>query len=106
MVTKNKTIATAESCTGGLLAAALVEYPGVSKVFLDGTVTYSDEAKRQRLGVKKETLDQFGASALSSHGNGRRCGKNWAVHWYFHNGDCRPVVAQRKTVGWFMWGFL
>lgn len=61
LVTKNKTIATAESCTGGLLAAALVEYPGVSKVFLDGTVTYSDEAKRQRLGVKKETLDQFGA---------------------------------------------
>lgn len=61
LIQKNKTIATAESCTGGMLAATLVDYPGISKVFLDGTVTYSNEAKMKRIGVKSETLDMFGA---------------------------------------------
>ncbi|NLK37654.1 MAG: competence/damage-inducible protein A [Epulopiscium sp.] len=61
LLEKNKTIATAESCTGGLLAASLVEYPGISKVFLDGVVTYSNESKKNRLGVKGETLEKYGA---------------------------------------------
>lgn len=55
------TIATAESCTGGLVASKLIEYPGISEVFLEGAVTYSNEAKMSRLGVKKETLDLYGA---------------------------------------------
>lgn len=59
---KNKlTISTAESCTGGLLAGRLINYPGISSVFLEGAVTYSNEAKIKRLGVKKETLDKCGA---------------------------------------------
>ena len=57
----NLTISTAESCTGGMIAAKLISYPGVSKVFLEGAVTYSNEAKIKRLGVKKETLDRYGA---------------------------------------------
>lgn len=61
LIEKNITIATAESCTGGLLAGRLVNYPGISEVFMQGAVTYSNEAKMQRLGVKKETLDKFGA---------------------------------------------
>ena len=61
LLKKAKTIATAESCTGGALASALVEYPGISSVFLDGTVTYSNEAKQKRLGVKQETLQKYGA---------------------------------------------
>ncbi len=59
---KNKlTISTAESCTGGLLAGRLINYPGISSVFLEGAVTYSNEAKIKRLGVKKETLDRYDA---------------------------------------------
>lgn len=57
----NLTISTAESCTGGMIAAKLISYPGISTVFLEGAVTYSNESKIRRLGVKKETLDKYGA---------------------------------------------
>lgn len=55
------TVATAESCTGGMVAAALTDIPGSSAVVLCGYVTYSDEAKRSMLGVKAEMLATFGA---------------------------------------------
>jgi nicotinamide-nucleotide amidase len=55
------TIATAESCTGGLVAAALTEIPGSSDVIDRGFVTYSNEAKRAMLGVEASTLQTFGA---------------------------------------------
>lgn len=55
------TIATAESCTGGLVAAALTEIPGSSDVIDRGFVTYSNDAKRAMLGVKATTLESFGA---------------------------------------------
>ena len=55
------TVACAESCTGGLLAARLVDCPGVSECFIEGVVCYGNESKHRRLGVKKETLDTFGA---------------------------------------------
>lgn len=61
LVNKNMTIGVSESCTGGLLSSKLIEYPGISKVFLEGAVTYSNEAKIRTLGVKKETLEKFGA---------------------------------------------
>ena len=61
LIQKQKTIATAESCTGGAIASALVEYPDISSVFLDGCVTYSNESKQKRLGVKEETLQKYGA---------------------------------------------
>lgn len=61
LVDRKLTIATAESCTGGMVAAALINYPGISSVFMEGAVTYSNEAKINRLGVKKETLDKYGA---------------------------------------------
>ena len=54
-------IATAESCTGGMIAAALTDLPGSSDVFERGFVTYSNAAKRDMLGVMPETLDRFGA---------------------------------------------
>ncbi|MGJ5204971.1 CinA family protein [Bradyrhizobium sp. HKCCYLR20261] len=54
-------IATAESCTGGLVAAALTEIPGSSDVIDRGFVTYSNEAKRAMLGVEASTLQTFGA---------------------------------------------
>lgn len=54
-------IATAESCTGGLIAASLTEVPGSSDAVDRGFVTYSNAAKRQMLGVRAETLDLHGA---------------------------------------------
>jgi nicotinamide-nucleotide amidase len=54
-------IATAESCTGGLVAAALTEIPGSSDVVDRGFVTYSNEAKHEMLGVPLATLRKFGA---------------------------------------------
>ena len=61
LVKRNKTIAVAESCTGGLVASRLIEYPGISSVLLEGAVTYSNGAKMRRLGVKRETLEAYGA---------------------------------------------
>lgn len=55
------TITTAESCTGGMIAARLVDVPGVSDVFKEGFITYSNKAKRLRLAVKKSTLVKYGA---------------------------------------------
>ena len=55
------TIATAESCTGGMLAAALTDIAGSSDVFDRGFVTYSNAAKIAMLGVSPATLAQFGA---------------------------------------------
>ena len=69
LIKKNKlTIACAESCTGGLLAAALVNCPGVSECLLEGIIAYSDDSKRNRLGVKKETLESFGAVSAETAG--------------------------------------
>ncbi len=55
------TVTTAESCTGGLVAARLVDVPGVSEVFKQGFITYSNKAKRKLLNVKKTTLKELGA---------------------------------------------
>lgn len=61
LLEKNLTIAVAESCTGGLVTAQLVNYPGISKVLLEGVVTYSNDAKKSRLNVSEETLKLHGA---------------------------------------------
>ncbi len=55
------TVACAESCTGGMVAAAFTDFAGISEVFIEGAVTYCNDAKMRRLGVKKETLDKYGA---------------------------------------------
>jgi nicotinamide-nucleotide amidase len=59
--TKKLTAATAESCTGGLVAGALSEIAGSSAVLDRGFVTYSNEAKQQMLGVTPSTIDVYGA---------------------------------------------
>ena len=58
---KNKILATAESCTGGMIGEMITSVPGSSKVYEYGFITYSNEAKQNLLGVKKGTLDSYGA---------------------------------------------
>ena len=58
---KGAVIATAESCTGGLISGAITDIPGSSDVFDRGFVTYSNAAKAQMLGVDPDTIKTFGA---------------------------------------------
>ena len=58
-------VSTAESCTGGLVAAALTEVAGSSAVLQSGFVTYSNEAKISLLGVNSELIDTFGAVSIA-----------------------------------------
>jgi len=59
-------IAVAESCTGGLVSAALTEIPGASDVFEAGYVTYSNAAKVHELHVSEEIVDTFGAVSVAT----------------------------------------
>ncbi len=61
MDSKAMTLATAESCTGGLIAAAVTAIAGSSSVVMAGFVTYSNEAKQKMVGVRAESLAQHGA---------------------------------------------
>ncbi len=61
LMQKGLTLTTAESCTGGLISSKIVSIAGVSAVFKGGFVTYANEAKVKLLGVKEETLAEFGA---------------------------------------------
>lgn len=61
LIANKMTLTCAESCTGGLISARLVNVPGVSEVFKSGIVTYANKAKRKLLGVKKVTLQKYGA---------------------------------------------
>jgi nicotinamide-nucleotide amidase len=58
---KGHKLATAESCTGGLLAGRITDVPGSSEYFLEGAVTYSNEAKTRILGVPKKMIEDHGA---------------------------------------------
>jgi len=61
LIQKKITVATAESCTGGLLAAAFTSYSGVSAIYQSGMITYSNDAKKQFLKVSPESLRRHGA---------------------------------------------
>lgn len=61
LVESKKTIATAESCTGGLIAKRITSIPGASQAFIEGVVSYSNQSKIERLGVSEATLAKYGA---------------------------------------------
>ena len=62
---KGRKVALAESCTGGLVAAAITEIPGSSAVLDRGFVTYSNEAKMESLGVAQDIIETFGAVSIA-----------------------------------------
>lgn len=66
LIANGLTVTLAESCTGGLLSARLVNVPGISDVYKMGVVTYSNKAKRRLLGVKKGTLQKYGAVSVQT----------------------------------------
>lgn len=81
---RGETLATAESCTGGLIAEKLTSIPGASTVFGFGVVTYANEAKMRLLGVKEETLAAYGAVSAETaremaDGARRLSGADYAV---------------------------
>lgn len=61
LLDNNKTITTAESCTGGLIASMITKVSGSSNIFNGAIITYSNKIKNQELNVKNETLEKFGA---------------------------------------------
>ena len=66
LIEKNYTISFAESCTGGKMAAAIVDIPDASKVLNTSFITYANEAKMKYASVKAETLEQYGAVSEST----------------------------------------
>lgn len=81
---KGVKVSCAESCTGGLVGAALTEIAGSSDVFVGSAVTYSNEAKHELLGVKSETIERFGAVSSEcavemAEGSRRVYGADFAV---------------------------
>ncbi len=81
---QKKTLATAESCTGGLIASMITSVPGSSAVFLGSVVAYANEVKVSELGVQQSTLDRFGAVSEETaremaEGACKRLGADFAV---------------------------
>jgi len=106
---KQLSAVTVESCTGGLLAAALTSVPGSSAWFDRGWVTYSNHAKHVMVGVQKETLESFGAvsqevataMALGALVNAPRAGLAMATTGIAGPGGATPD----KPVGLVWFGF-
>lgn len=79
-----KTLAVAESCTGGLLAKLITDIPGASEYFTYGWVTYSNEAKNRELDVPEEMIEKYGAvsepvARAMAQGARRRAGTDYAI---------------------------
>ena len=84
LIEANQTVSVAESCTGGLLGAALTEQPGSSSYFLGGVQAYANSVKEELLGVSHETLLSFGAvseevASEMALGIKRLTGSDWAI---------------------------
>ena len=98
---KNFTIATAESCTGGLVASHFTDLSGASKYFKGGVVAYTNEIKRDLLHVKAETLETFGAvsgqTALEMATNVREIFS--ATIGLSTTGVAGPLTSEGKPVG-------
>ena len=101
LLDKKATVATAESCTGGMVAARLTSVSGASGAFKYGAVTYCNEAKNILLGVSTETLDEHGAISAETakemaEGIRKVMGADIGVSV---TGNAGPGAAEEKPVG-------
>lgn len=98
---ENFTLATAESCTGGLVASRLTDFAGASNYFKGGVVAYTNEIKKSVLRVKAETLEKFGAvssqTALEMARNVREIFS--ATIGLSTTGVAGPATSEGKSVG-------
>jgi len=81
---RNETVSVAESCTGGMIGMRLTDVAGSSAYFLEGVITYSNEAKKRALGVPAETLESFGAvssqtAEAMAYGVRQRAGTDYGI---------------------------
>ena len=84
LIEKKKTLALAESCTGGFIANQITNVPGSSKIFLGGVVAYANEVKQKFLGVRAKTLQRHGAVSRAvaremAAGARKRFGADFAI---------------------------
>ncbi|NDH05252.1 competence/damage-inducible protein A [bacterium] len=105
-----KTIATAESITGGLLASRFTKVPGASARYLGGFVTYTNDVKKSALGVPAELLDQFGACSKEvtlamAEGCRERTGADFALATtgVAGPGDLSPELREGKVFVALAW---
>ncbi|GIE84208.1 nicotinamide-nucleotide amidase [Actinoplanes regularis] len=101
LVERRETLATAESLTGGLVAATIVEIPGVSAVYRGGLVVYATELKSALAGVPAELLEERGpvdreVAAALAEGARARCGADWGLAT---TGVAGPEPQDGKPVG-------
>ena len=101
LVERRQTLASAESLTGGLVAATIVEIPGVSAVYRGGFVVYATELKARLAGVPEDLLKERGpvdrdVAAALAEGVRERCGADWGVAT---TGVAGPEPQDGKPVG-------
>ena len=108
LVEAGRTIATAESCTGGWIAKALTDIPGSSQWVLEGFVTYSNQAKERTLGVTRRALKSHGAvseavARAMAAGALRRSGAQMAVAVTGIAGPGGAVPGKPVGTVWLAW---
>lgn len=97
----NKTVACAESCTGGMFAESVTSVGGASQIFEMGIVSYSCDIKNRILGVKKETLEKYGAVSCQTAKEMAECAryKAGADIGVSVTGVAGPSMSEGKPVG-------
>lgn len=104
LLQKQLTLAVAESCTGGMIASNLVEYPGISAALVEGCVTYSNEAKMHRLGVRRKHWRNTAQSARKRRRKWRRALREQAAQtsaWQPRALQARKAARASRSV-WFI----
>lgn len=104
LLQKQLTLAVAESCTGGMIASNLVEYPGISAALVEGCVTYSNEAKMHRLGVRRKHWRNTAQSARKRRRKWRRALREQAAQtsaWQLRALQVRKAARASRSV-WFI----
>ena len=104
----NLTLGSVESLTGGLFASTITEFPGISKVYKGTLVTYTNEIKEKVLGVKKETLDNYGAVSKECVKEMLLQGSNIFVSDIVlaFSGNAGPSASEGKPVGLVYIGYM